>query len=116
MSVFQLVADANARIDSRYINSLDVVIQNPGSRVYEALMIGYCGDDKIHLSLNQIKTVPLVYSTININDVRTSYLPFRLEVITNINQPDSTAMVVYAKNEGNLVAVFTEQDFVLLDQ
>jgi len=115
MSIFRLDASEFARFDSRYIDCIDLVIQNPGRTIYQILIHGWQEGNRIHTSLHQVNTVPMLHSTININNIRTNHAPFRLEVITNVDDPDATVLVAYAKNGGNLVAVLRESDFVSTD-
>ncbi|NRF95269.1 hypothetical protein HQN89_30770 [Paenibacillus frigoriresistens] len=115
MSIFRLESFEYGPIDSRYIQSVDVIMQNLGPKTFDALIQGFHASDFFHLSLYALQNFPEPGSTITINNILTHNIPFSLQIVTNTNTTAYTAITVYAKNNGVLVAMFSQNEFLLFD-
>jgi hypothetical protein len=112
MSIFHLQPIANeADDDGKNIQLLDIMVQNVGKQEFDVLIQGYNGEHLIHLFLYNIKVAPDPSSSITLKDLDANVNPLSLQVITNINDPSLTSIMITAKdNNGNVINSYTEKD------
>ncbi|GIO66192.1 hypothetical protein NYE48_21025 [Paenibacillus sp. FSL M7-1455] len=106
MSILRLEAAPFAPIDSTYIQSVDLEICNVGTEGFEMLVHGYGEQGLFYVQLIHVgsgSTVPLYH-------MMTEHKPFQLVLVTNVNDYTHTAVTVRVRNQGNLVALFTQED------
>lgn len=112
MSVFRLEAAPFSSIDARYIQSNDLYISNHGSEPFDVLVHGYYHDGSIFY-------VTLVHaaagSTVSLPDIYNHYRAFSLLLVTNINTSLTTGLTLYAKDQGQLIAVFSNSHFSVME-
>ncbi|GIO33773.1 MULTISPECIES: hypothetical protein [Paenibacillus] len=108
MSILRLEAAPLTPIDSRYIQYVDLEILNTGMEGFEMLahVYGEQGLQYIQLiHLNPGSAVPL-------HHMMTEHKPFQLVLVTNVNDFAHTAVTVRACNQGQLIAVFTQENMI----
>ncbi|WP_314003333.1 hypothetical protein [uncultured Paenibacillus sp.] len=108
MSILRLEAAPYTAIDSQYIQSVDLTVINIGSEAFDILAHGYNPYGVFHVALfhmaaGAVATIP---------DLMTHYTPFSLLLVTNINHYNTLGATVAAKNNGSLVALFTQDNFI----
>ncbi|MEK3735084.1 hypothetical protein MKX64_21980 [Paenibacillus sp. FSL M8-0334] len=111
MSIFRLDAVEHGVIDSRYIQSVDITITNAGPDPFDVLIHGYNPYGVYYVSLTHVG----VGATVVIPEVANHNLSFSLLLVTNINYSHSTVITVQAKNQGQLVAVFSNPNFSIIE-
>ncbi|CAM4251665.1 hypothetical protein [Paenibacillus tarimensis] len=107
MSVFRLEAAPNTKVDSRYIESVDLTITNIGSESFEMLIHGYKPEGVFHVGLIHVP----VGAAISIPGLVTQYSPFSLLLVSNYHTFHTTGIAAHVKDQGAVVAVFTQDDF-----
>ncbi|MCR8645188.1 hypothetical protein NV379_21265 [Paenibacillus sp. N1-5-1-14] len=113
MSVFHLNACVNGSIDSRYIQSFDVVVSSTGYEDFDVLTQAYHGPRLFLLNLHHVDTT-YPGNQAFITNVQTNYQPFLLQLITNVNNPSFTTITITVKNQGNVLAVFGTEHFTIV--
>ncbi|ANA82288.1 hypothetical protein PVOR_15024 [Paenibacillus vortex V453] len=111
MSIYRLDAVEYGHIDARYIQSVDLTITNAGAEEFDVLIHGY--------HLYGVYYVGLVHvgagSTVFVPNITNHNTAFSLLLVTNINYTHSTLITVHAKNQGQLVAVYSNSDFQAIE-
>lgn len=106
MSIFKLQTTENQNeIYAPYIQVIDIEITNQGSEYFETLIIVY-GPDEGVLFRGLYSFVPNV--TIPIIGIGTYYTDFKVVIVTNVNTYEHTAVNVICWNEGDMIAVYTQ--------
>lgn len=108
MSILRLEAAPFAPIDSTYIQSVDLEIWNTGMEGFEMLVHGYSEQGLFYVQLIHVgpgSTVPLY-------QMMTEHKPFQLVLVTNVNDYSRTAVTVKVRNQGELVALFTQENMI----
>lgn len=109
MAIMRLESVPYGTIDSRYITSVDTVIQNLGADGFDVLVQVYHQGNPYFAGLHHVSP----YSAVTV-PVETHLAAFTLLLVTNINTYTTTAVTVYAKRYGELVAVYSQEDFYRL--
>ncbi|PZD93271.1 hypothetical protein DNH61_21735 [Paenibacillus sambharensis] len=107
MSVFRLEAAPYTKVDSRYIESVDLTVSNIGAEPYEMLIHGYKPEGVFHVGLIHVP----VGAVMSIPGLMTQYSSFGLLLVTNYHTFHTTGITAHVKNHGAVVAVFTQEDF-----
>lgn len=110
MSIMRLESMASGKIDSNYITSLDLSVQNLGAKGFDFLLHVYYNGVAGYVALHNVPP----YGSVWVPDIPTHQIPFSLLLITNINDYTTTGIITYAKLSGNVVAVYSQEDFVRL--
>lgn len=108
MSILRLVSNADGPINSRYIQSVDLEITNSGLDSFEMLIHGYGNEGLFYVGLIHAGAGEWVV----LNDIMTNYSPFEFVLVTNINNLAHTGVVFNIKNQGVLIAVYTQEDTI----
>jgi hypothetical protein len=103
----------DAPIDSRYIQSADIVVQNLGGQAFDILTEVYLDGALSAVFLHHLNGYPDPGSTAAIGDQYTNYQPFSFRFITNTTTPQFTEIIIYAKNNGSPVATITKELLIL---
>ncbi|MEW9700276.1 hypothetical protein [Paenibacillus sp. SI8] len=111
MSIYQVVCSENEAINSRYIQSIDLTIQNLGHEEFDMLIKGLNSHGTAFIYLYHLNKSSDPNSVITIPDIYTNYEPFTLQLVTNRDTRSTAAITMYVKSNGNLVALFTQEDF-----
>jgi hypothetical protein len=107
MSIMRLESVQGGIIDSRYITSLDAVIQNLGSVSFDIIVQTLHNG---HGSFMVLHHVP-PFGTVEVPGIETLQTDFSLLLVTNGNTYSTIAVTLYAKLNGGLVAIFSQEDF-----
>lgn len=107
MSIMRLESMEYGRIDSRYIQTIDLTIQNLSDRVFDVLVQAHHPTGVFYVTL---RSVP-AFNAVNLTDLYTEQLPFSLLLVTNVNNLGATGILLQAKQAGSVVAVYTQEDF-----
>lgn len=108
MSILRLEAAEYSKIDSRYIEYIDLKLINLGIEGFEFLILAYAPQGPIFRGLYHVSQGSDVF----IPQIITSYNPFYLLIVTNINTYASTGLTMRAWNYRRNVAIFTQEDSV----
>jgi hypothetical protein len=108
MSILRLEAAENSKIDSRYVEYVDLEVTNLGSEGFDFLVLVYAPYGPIFRGLHHVSPGSPVF----IPQIVTAYNPFSFLVITNINTYSYTALTMRAYNYGTNVAIFTQEDAI----
>lgn len=111
MSIFRMDAPECGSIDARYIQSVDLIIANVGAEEFDILMHGYHLDGVFYVGLNHVPAG----GTVVIPNLMPHNRTFSLLLITNINYSGTTVITVQAKNQGQLVALFSNVHFSVIE-
>lgn len=106
MSILRLVAAEYSKIDSRYIEYVDLEVTNLGYEGFDFLVLVYAPDGPIFRGLHHVSPS----TTIFIPQILTANIPFDLQIITNVNTYAYTGVTLRASNYGRNVAIFTQED------
>ncbi|MEC0175888.1 hypothetical protein P4H83_13530 [Paenibacillus favisporus] len=106
MSILRLVSNADGPINSRCIQSVDLEINNSGEVPIEMLIHGYGIEGLFYIGLIHAGADEWV----GVHDIMTNYSPFELVLVTNINNLAHTCVVFKIKNQGVLIAEYTQED------
>jgi hypothetical protein len=112
MSIFQLHSNVNYPIDSRFIHTCDLEIRNLNVQDMDILIQVNNDFGIFHLSLHHLSPYTQPGSTLVIPEIYTHYSPFSFLLITNLLTTSTTALTLFAKNNGNVIAIFTQNDFI----
>ncbi|UKS27640.1 hypothetical protein LOZ80_01435 [Paenibacillus sp. HWE-109] len=112
MSIFRIHANENHPVNSRYIQSIDLTIQNLGAEEFDVLIEGMNWNGNSHLFLYHVYSASQPNSVRTITDLFTNYEPFSLQLVTNIQSDQYTAITMQAKHNGSVIAIFTQEDFL----
>lgn len=112
MSIFQLHSNVNYPIDSRFIHTCDLEIRNLSVQDMDVLIQVNNDFGIFHLSMHHLNHYPHPDSTLVIPDIFTQFSPFSFLLITNLLTTSTTALTLFAKNNGNIIAIFTQNDFI----
>lgn len=115
MSIFRIYANEHHAINSTYIQSIDLTIQNLGAEEFDILIEGNNPHGNTFLYLYHLDSVSHPNSMRTIPDMFTNYAPFSLQLVTNINHSSTTALTLLAKNNGHVIARFTQYDFETIE-
>ncbi|CAH0118479.1 MULTISPECIES: hypothetical protein [unclassified Paenibacillus] len=115
MSVFKLNCFPGAEFDSRYIQAVDIVVQNRGDLPFDILTQGYINGNIFARSLHHLDLYPQTGSIVTIADLRTEYMPFSFEFVTNIMSPIFTDITIFAKNNGSPIAIINKEQLTIAD-
>lgn len=111
MSIFRLDAVEYGHIDARYIQSVDLTITNAGPDEFDVLVHGYLPQGVYYVGLVHVAAGATVY----VPEIANHHITFSLLLVTNINYTHSTLITVHAKNQGQLVAVYSHSDFQVIE-
>lgn len=111
MSIFRLDAVEYGNIDARYIQSVDLTITNAGAEEFDVLIHGYHPQGVYYVGLVHVGAGSTVY----VPHIKNHNMTFSLLLVTNINYTYSTLVTVHAKNQGQLVAVYSHSDFQAIE-
>ncbi|MFD0694179.1 hypothetical protein ACFQZT_08745 [Paenibacillus sp. GCM10027628] len=115
-SIFQFIAYEGAPADSRYIQAFDLRVENQGEDEFDILIQGESKAGANTLKLHHMYPASSgSNSKVIVNEVPTNFGPFSLQLVTNINDASKTAVTLFAKNNGSVIAIFTQQHFSILD-
>jgi len=106
MSILRLEAAPSAPIDSMYIQSVDLEIWNTGMEGFEMLVHGYGEQGLFYVHLTHVSPGAVV----PLNHITTEHKPFQLVLVTNVNDYSHTAVTIKARDQGHLIALFTQED------
>jgi hypothetical protein len=115
MPIFRLASGVNYAIDSRYIQSFDLIVQNLGEHDFEILVQAYNEAGNIHTSLHQVSNRSFPGSTLIVRDIFVHYSPLSFQLATTTLDDDTTSITLIAKNNGNEIAVFRTMDFMKIE-
>jgi hypothetical protein len=116
MSIFQLSSREGSAVDSRYIQTFDLSVENLGEEEFEILIQGENSSGVNLLALHHLSAASAgAGSRLTFNEVPTNFAPFSLQLVSNINDASRTAVTLFAKNNGAVVAIITQQHFSVLD-
>lgn len=106
MSIFQIESvDNPSSLYAPYIESIDIELINIGMSTYEALIVVAGSQGMFYQALYSLPSgVP-----INIEGIRTGYVFFKVMVFTNTNNCYETAINLRCLNQGQLLAVYTQE-------
>ncbi|WP_334075753.1 MULTISPECIES: hypothetical protein [Paenibacillus] len=108
MSTLRIKAMENGKIDSRYIQAVDISLTNLGGDSFEFLLLGYAPQGLIHRGLYHLGQG----DTVTIPTIKTRYAPFEILVVTNALDYHTTALTMFARNQQETVAIFTQDDAI----
>ncbi|NMO95871.1 hypothetical protein [Paenibacillus lemnae] len=111
MSVFRMDVVEHGTLDARYIQSNDLCISNIGSEPFDVLIHGYHPEGVFYLGL--VHAAP--GSTVTLPEITNHHRTFSLLLVTNINYSHTTGITIYAKDQGNLIAVFSNSHFSVME-
>ncbi|GGA05489.1 hypothetical protein GCM10008018_59360 [Paenibacillus marchantiophytorum] len=112
MSIFRIDASESQAINSNYIQSIDITLQNLGHEEFDMLIQGTNPSGTTFTYLYHLNPVSAANSVIHIPDIYTNYESFSLLLVTNINTYATTAVTLHMKSNGHVVAIFTQDNFV----
>lgn len=115
MSIFRLAANVDTPINSIYIQTCELVIQNLGGESFEILVQVSQNASPIHTSLHHVSPLYAGGSVITVGDMHTGYSPFSFLIVTSLLYTSTTALTLYVKDKGNLIALFTQNDFIKVE-
>ncbi|MEK0316739.1 hypothetical protein [Cohnella sp. 56] len=107
MSVFRLEAGVHMPIDSRYVGSVEVEIANRGSKDLNMWIQMFAPSGLVNEMLVDVKAG----ATRRLQTMNTNEQPFTLLMISNTNRYDSTDIILTARRDGGLVAIFNQHHF-----
>lgn len=108
MSIMRLETLAGGKIDSNYITSMDLSVQNLGAEGFDVLLHMYYNGAVGYVALHHVPA----YGSVWIPDIPTNLIPFSMLLVTNINSYNTTGVITYAKLNGSVVAVYSQEDFI----
>lgn len=108
MSILRLESTENSKIDSRFIEYIDLEVTNLGHEGFEFLILVYGPQGPTFRGLHFVGPGKVVF----IPQIVTAYTPFDFSIVTNINTYAYTGMTMRAWNYGRNVAIFTQEDAV----
>ncbi|MCA1296079.1 hypothetical protein LBW89_24020 [Paenibacillus sp. alder61] len=108
MSTLRIKATENGKIDSRYIQTVDVSLTNLGGNGFEFLLLGYGPYGLIHRRLYHLGQG----ESVTIPKIMTEHAPFEILVVTNAPNYDRTGLTLFARNQQETVAIFTQEDAI----
>ncbi|MCY9694367.1 hypothetical protein [Paenibacillus alginolyticus] len=112
MSIFRLDSNENHAINSKYIQTVDLTLQNLGNEEFDTLIQGMNPRGTTFIYLYHLHNASAPNSVITIPNIYTNYEPFSLLLVTNINTYTTTAITMHVRSNGNLVALFTQEDYL----
>ncbi|SEP13523.1 hypothetical protein [Paenibacillus sp. OV219] len=107
MAIFQLAVAPGAKVDSRFVESMELTVMNESSRTFDMLVQASHNGALFFESLQELKPD----SGANFPSVPTNYTPFNLLIVTNYFTYDTTTVTLIVRSKGVLLAIFTEKDF-----
>lgn len=107
MSIMRLESVPYGTIDSRYITSVDTVVQNLGPDAFDVLMQVYHDNNPYYAVIHHVPP----YGSVALPGMETHQVAFSILLVTNINSYTTTGVTVYAKLQGAVVAVFSQENF-----
>ncbi|UKS27638.1 hypothetical protein LOZ80_01425 [Paenibacillus sp. HWE-109] len=112
MSIFQLHSKAGYPIDASYIQSCDLEIRN--LHVHDLDILIQVNNDFgiFHYSLHNLSGLNQPGSTLVIPEIYTHHAAFSFLLITNLLTTSTTALTLFAKNNGQVIAIFTQNEFI----
>ena len=106
MSIFQVeTVDNPSCLHAPYIENIDLELINIGMSTYEALIIV---EGPQGVFFQGLYSLPPGVPT-NIDGIRTGYAFFKLMIFTNTNNCYETAIIIKCRNQGQLLAVYTQE-------
>lgn len=108
MSIMRLETMAGGKIDPTYITSMDLSVQNLGPEEFDFLLHMYYNGAIGYVALHHVPA----YGSVWVPDIPTNQIPFSMLLVTNINSYATTGIITYAKLQGNVVAVYSQEDFI----
>ncbi|WP_410771909.1 hypothetical protein [Fontibacillus sp. BL9] len=108
MPILRIKSMENGKVDSRYIQSLDLELSNLGRESFEFLLLGYAPKGLVYRGLHHLGQG----STVFIPRINTDYAPFDLLVVTNASTYMTTGLTLKAWNQEQYVALFTQEDAI----
>lgn len=111
MSVFRMEAVEHGAIDARYIQSNDLTITNTGGEDFDILVHGYHPEGVFYVGLTHVSAG----ASVTLPNITNQNRVFSLLLVTNINYSHSTVITVHAKNQGQLIAVFSNANFSIIE-
>ena len=107
MSILRIKSAVNSKIDPRYIQSLTLELTNYGES-FEFLLLGYAPQGPIYRGLYYLEQG----GTFSSSRIMTQYDPFDLIIVTNAPTYEHTGLTLFAWNDGQHVAIFTQEDAI----
>lgn len=107
MSILRLESTPGGTIDSRFITSVDTVIQNLGPESFDILMQVFKEGNPLATTLHHVPA----FSSTALPWVETERTGFNLLLVTNINSYASTGITMNARLYGEVVAVYSQEHF-----
>ncbi|WP_261304757.1 hypothetical protein [Paenibacillus andongensis] len=116
ISIFQFISHVGAAADSRYIQAFDLTVENHGEEEFDILIQGEseCGANTLML-YHMSAASKGIGSKVTVSEVPTNFGPFSLQLVSNINDASRTAVTLFAKQGGSVIAIFTQQHFSILE-
>ena len=107
MSIFRLEAAPYQPIDSRYVDTVDLLVNNIGGEPFDMLIHGYNPHGRFYvgqigLAGGAVVTVP---------GIATLKMPFTLLLVTNYHTYHTTGIALTLKNGGETVALINQEHF-----
>ncbi len=107
MSILRLEAAPFHPVDARYIDTLDLLVTNIGSESFDMLVHGYNPYGVFYVGQIQLDSG----ASVSIPGIGTYHMPFTLLLVTNYHTYHTTGVLLTAKNEGSVVALFNQEQF-----
>jgi len=109
MALFYLRSDVHMPIDSRYVQSFNLYVQNFGHRSFDLLVQSSCPDRMLLLGLQHIHAAGMPVSTYSARGIFTGYQPFYLQIATNIRNKSSIGILLELLQGNTVVARVTHE-------
>ncbi|AZN39628.1 hypothetical protein [Paenibacillus albus] len=107
MAIFQLAVAPGAKVDSRFVESVELTVMNESRRTFDILVQVSHNGAPFFESLQELPSGSGAY----IPAVPTNYTPFNLLIVTNYFTYDTTTVTLIVRSKGLLLAIFTDKDF-----
>lgn len=108
MSVFRLEAGVHMPIDSRYVGAVELEIVNRGASEFNMWIQMHGSGGLMH---EMLVGVPGGGRSKQLPPMGTFTQPFTLLLVSNANRYDTTELKLTARQNGELVALFTQEHF-----
>ncbi|SDD30736.1 hypothetical protein SAMN02799630_02753 [Paenibacillus sp. UNCCL117] len=109
MALFYLMSDVHMPIDSRYVQSYHLYIQNFGDRSFDLLVQSASPDRMLLLGLQRMYAAGMPASTYTAHSIFTGYQPFHLQIATNIRNKNSLGIMLEFLQGDTVVARVTHE-------
>ncbi|WP_159881063.1 hypothetical protein [Paenibacillus puerhi] len=112
MALFYLSSDIHMPIDSRYVESFNLYVQNFGNRSFDLLVQASQPAQPAQpllLRLQRIQPVGLFGSTFSVFHNHNGYQPFYVQIATNIRNKDSIGILFELLQGEHVIARITHE-------